>query len=985
MADYKKLILERTNNGADIFMQLYPESAEILNECIHTNATKSNKKIKLRDERTASASFRLTSDKDGNKCWMLKDFGADTDWSCFDAYMNKHNVPYFGQAVRMIAEELCIDTSIKSTVNQPKISYREVSKNEKLGIVLGDRREPTKEELEVMGPAVTAEIMKKYHYQTLLQYVNIKEEEGGKNLKAMIKESTSTYPMFVHDCSYEVKEDGKTIKKEFSKVYMPLEINKGYRFFYVGEKPRDFINGYAEAKEELEYRRKRFEEDYSNKLCRESDYAEYGLTRNRKLPNIVICSGERDSLNLAGLGYIPVWFNSETAKVNSNILDSIYVLTDEIYNIPDKDETGKAQGRKLALEHMRIKTIELPDWLSKFQDARQSPCKDFRDYVDILGKQAAAYDFEKLMSAAQCTQFWEYQAKDGRPRCEIKSMSLLYFLKLHGFYNYRDPITKEIYPIKIDGYTVEKYEPIQIRAFVRQELHRLQVSNAVLEAYINSKKASKQIYEDLEIIDIDFTQSSIQGRTLFFKNTICQISRHGDENKGIKLFGNPKDGRYVWADKIIPFNFKKLAPSFTYDWKEGTLAINLENNASKVLRYIINTCRIYWRKEYEKEIIYNADGTEDKSYREQNKFNLYGSRLSVEEQVEQAQNMLSKIYCIGYLTAQFKIASNAKAIWAMENRITEDGESSGRSGKSLLFQCLKRLHMSEVVTLDGQNKKTTENNHFMDRVSKSTDILLIDDAAKNFDFKSYYAMITGSITVNPKNEKSFELIYEDAPNIAFTSNHPLPNGDSSTLDRILFLSYSDYYHAKGINSNYKESYSVKDDVGNLFGPDYTEDMYNQDINFVIDCLQFYLECLHLNIPPIQPPIGNIAKRQLKDTIMGEEFFQWAKLYFSEESGHINHPVIKQAMYDDYCETIGKRNDPKRPTSFMKAVKAYVQYYDDIFIGIDPQENKYFRRDDKTGTGRLTATTEYKGVYKTYQLIYLQTKKDDGKNEQIVTK
>ena len=982
MIDLKKLILERTNAGQDIFEELYPEAKSIFRGEAH-------KKIRLRDERTPSASFRKTKDKNGNDCWMLKDFGSDTDWSCFDAYMHEKGIQYFGQAVRELAERYNIDFSISSARNKVKKTCRPSTPDEQPGIYLGERREPNEEELRVIGPSVTKEVMKRYNYQILKSYSVVKFDETKKMNITSTYETTDTYPIFVHDCFYEedsAKGDGKKVKREFSKVYKPLETEKGYRFFYVGVKPRDFMNGYSEIKKYIDESIK--ENTHQNKNgFDEIDWrtlsSVYGISTERKVQKVVICSGERDALCLAGLGLWPIWFNSETAKVNSDTFGQIARIADMVYNIPDKDETGVRQGRKLALDHLDIRTIELPNWLSKFHDARQSSCKDFRDYVDILGKQAAASDFKKLMSAALAARFWEMTENDeGKKKVEIHAMNLLYFLKINGFAKFKDPITKEIYPIRIVGYTVERYEPVQIRDFVREELKRRQVSSNVMEAYINSKKASKQIYDDLDTIEIDFQYSDNNSRTIFFENTIVKITRPDGEDQGVECFNIPKDSKYVWKEKINPHTFKRLKPSFTYDWKAGTLAIN--HTSSHVMQFVINTCRTQWKREMEQHwdelgIIENPDKA---AYMEQNRFELYGPLLSNEEKIDQAMNMLSKIYTTGYLMSQFKEDSCAKAVWAMENRITKEDESSGRSGKSLFFKCFAKLHLAEMVTLDGRNKKTTDNAHFMDRVSQSTDILLIDDAGKGFDFYTYYKMITGSIEVNPKNEKSFEIAYEDAPNIAFTSNYPLPNRDNSTLDRILFLSFSDWYHAKGIKGEYNESRSIRDDIGkDLFGYNYSEEEYNADINFMIDCLQFYLQCKHYNIPPIQPPIENILKRQLLEEI-GTPFKAWADEYFTKEANHLNICIVKQAAYDDYCSTIKDKKFQKSAQSWKEALQDYVEYYEDIFDCLNPEDHPCYRKNGRERNGRLTSTCLYNGVMKTYELIYIKTKDCNTLNQAI---
>lgn len=949
-------ILRATDGGRTIFEDLYPASKEIF------SSHDQKGKIKLRDERTASASFKKIFPKVGEPYWMLSDFGADTHLNAIDAYMTEKGIT-FKQALYQLAEKFGVDYSLKADVNKSKLRFETKKDGDKEGMTTYEEKELSDDELSVMGATVTRAIMEKYHYKALKYYRRV-----GEN-KVTICNSTPEYPIFLHDCG------------NFKKIYKPLEFDKSKRFFYIGNKPKDYINGLEEAKKEYEDRKELFKGYINDKMEEEKALEKAGLTPNKKLPEIIICSGERDAMCIAGLGYIPVWFNSETSKKTNEDLDKLYNIADKVYNVPDKDNTGIAQGRILALDHMSIYTIELPEWIKQYKDARMHPCKDLRDYIELCPDE---YEFKKLLYSAQCAKFWDIEYKKGVPSVNIRALSLLYFLKLNGFYKYKDPLSKEIKLIRKEGYIVTEYDPVQIRDFVRESLRSQQVGNLVLEAYINSKKASKQLYDDLETIDIDFDSATEDSRMLFFKNVCVRISAPTDPTKpetAIEILHQPKDNKYVWNTKIIPHDFERLKPSFTYDWHNPTLTINLHNNPSAVMRYLINASRLYWRQELETfgstaEDPLQADA-ENKAYEEANRFNLYGPRLETTPQAwaEQAVCFLNKIYVNGYLLHQYKIASNAKAIWAMEWKNTDEGASNGRSGKSLMFSCMKKLGLSNIVTMQGRNKKLTDNNFFMDLVDKSTDVLLIDDARKGFDFDTFYTMITGTVTINPKNEKQFELSYEDAPNIVFTSNFPIPNTDTSTLDRMLFVAFSDYYHAKGDDTDYKEGRKVSDEVGLLFGANYTEEQYNADINFYIDCLIFYLQCLQYGIPPVQPPTEQIIKRAKKG-IMGEAMYRWASEYFDKESGNLDICIIRQAAYDDYSRSINRNEEKKTAQGWLKGIKAFIKLADYIET-LNPEEHPYIRED-----GRLSAKATYQGIKKSYELIYLKTTDSNELNTEI---
>lgn len=960
MKDLKSAVLDATDGGRKIFEDLYPEAREIF-------ATKNGKGfIKLRNEKTASASFKLIDNK-GERYWILKDFGDDTTFNAIDAYMHENNIRFFSEAIHKLAELYNVDYSLNESINKPKISTRDANPEEKDGEVKYETREITENELKIMGPVVKKETMERYKYYALAWYSICKFDQKMNRLRVTTFTSTEDYPIYLHDCG------------SFQKIYKPFETNKAYRFFSIGQKPLNYIFGLEEAKEILTKRKNMYLKVLEGEPRTEAK--DFGLIRKDyneyQLDKIIICSGERDAMCLAGMGFVPIWFNSESAKKNHSDMIELHKLADKIYNVPDSDDTGTEKGLELAREYIDLYTIELPAWLKQYKDSRMRPCKDLRDFIEL---RPARSEFEKIMNMAQCAKFWSINPKNGK--IEMNSLNLLYFLRINGFHKYKDDITKETKYIRISGYTVTEYEASQIRDFVRQSLRELQVDNCVLETYINSRKTSKNLFDDLDPIDIDFEASTKDGRTLFFENVCCTIRNNIQqtavpEDSGITITYRPTNNKFVWDNKIIPHKFKRLKPSFTYNWKDHTIQVNLENNPSKVMRYLINASRLYWREEIEKYEGGSNTPEEQAEYAKANMFNIYGPRLAYVDDawLNQALSLLNKIYVIGYLMHQYKIASSAKAIWAMEWKNNSEGVSNGRSGKSLMFQCFEKLGLAELVTLPGRESKLTDNNHFMDRVSKKTDILVIDDARKGFDFDTFYTMITGSITVNPKNEKSFELKYEDAPNIVFTSNFPIPNNDASTMARILFVAFSDYYHVMSSDTDYKEDKRVNQELGELFGDDYKEEEYNADINFFIDCLQFYLCCIAYNVPAICPPMESINKRILRNK-MGEPFLIWAKEFFDRNGRFINAPFIRQAAYEDYCNSIERREEKKGKNGWLQAIKCYIEYCEDLEC-LNPEGHPFRQKD-----GRYMSNTTYKNVTKTWELLYIKSTNSEKLTEYI---
>lgn len=941
----KQLILDATDGGLSILLDLYPSAKDVVNG--------KQKKFKIREsERTPSATIRKTKDE-----WKVCDFGGEgREINCFDAYMSEHCITSFSQCLWELADRYHVDYKLNEKRNKPKtLVFKDADSNAKEGDFTYIEKKPSAEELEVFGPFVTEDILKRYNYIILESYSRTFINSKTKRLTTMTETSSEDYPIFMHRCIYKynkgTKEKPEYEQREFSKIYKPLAYNKADRFFYVGQKPKDYINGL---------------EQLQNAYEKNND-----LDGNvRKFEECIICSGERDAMNIAGMGYFPIWLNSETASFSLSTKLELYRYVKRIYNIPDIDETGLRESAKLALEHLDIYTIELPQWIKDYRDRRGNSRKDLRDYLELRPNKT---EFKELMNIAQKAKFWTIveEEKKGEitTKVNIETISLLYYLHINGFYKYKDPITKDTYIVRVQDYKIKKYEAREVRDFIRTDMKKRRVESIVLEAYINSKKTTASIYDDLDRIDINFTLSTPETRTLFFQNVSVEVSADKiteTKNRDIKV--------YTLEEKIIPHSFHRLKPSFTFN--DGTQTLQFAGNEdgtmapiqSNIFKFLINTSRIYWRQEFEER--QTGDLEEDKEYRELNKFNIGGTRLKREEVIEQVKHLLNKLFMIGYLMHCYKFNHRAFAIWIMENKLTEENESSGGSGKSFIINCFKWLSLANVVTMEGRKKKLTENNHFMERVSSETNILHIDDASRQLDFNTFYTMICGSITINPKNDKSFELDYKDAPNIVFTSNFAPPDGDPSTMRRILPVVYSDYYHIKTDQNNYLETRTIADDFGGreLMGTNYTEDEYNADINFFIDCLQFYLQQLRLgNI--IKPPMENVNKR-IATQIMGDQFREWADSYFTEENGNLNKLIVKDEAYRDYCNYIGKNGKVGTPTSFKRRMIQYAQFNGYTFNPVGLNDNK---------NGRILIYCLYNGYKHSCEMIYLQTEGSELNN------
>ncbi|WP_334166668.1 hypothetical protein [Phocaeicola paurosaccharolyticus] len=931
-----KEIYSATNFGLDIILYYYPQAED----CVDNK-----KKFKRRiDEDDASACLKKYGD-----CYKVTDFGDQgTAMSPIDICMYEEGIN-FPEAIALLGGRYQVTDELKRSVNKPDIRKRQATDDEKEGARFFELEERfTDEQLKVLGPRVKEDHVNalNWHVAKCVSYV--------KNREVISKYTTPTYPIFMRECIINDSSDPDKVDK-FYKIYEPLNPEKQWRFSYTpeGKKPKEYINGFHELKKfYAKYNADEeaiFKKDPANA---EKPYKE------KKISEAFICSGERDSLCVRSLGYMPLWFNSETYKVTPEEIKDIKKYVDVIYNIPDIDSTGRAKGTELALRFLDIHTIWLPSWLSHYRDQRGKPRKDFRDYCELRPKNE---DFRNLMRLAMPAQFWTetYNDRTKKKGFDIDTDCLHYFLTLNGFYTLKDDNSDNTRYIRIEGNKVSQIKTKDIakflNSFVRERFLQREIRNLVL----NSQRLSESSLERLSEVELDFTNYTPTSQYMFFNNITWQVSAKGIEEIPSKIASN---GRYVWDTNLINHKVSVLKPMFEYEvgknaMDEDVFDIEIKENNSNIFKYLINTSRIYWRKEFE-YAWEDKDNSEMTTYKSEHRFDIAGSLLSKEEIKEQKMNLLNKIFAIGYNLHRYKSPSRAWALYAMDNKIGDDDECNGRSGKSFLFNTF--AYFMRTVRLSGRNPKLMDNPHVFDQINQHSDFVLVDDCDKYLQTGLFYDSITGGMTINPKNNKSFYIDFVDAPKFGFTTNYVPRDFDPSTNARLLYMVFSDYYHEAAAENDYSCSWSIRDDFNkNLLAADYSEDEWNADINFFAQCLSFYLSVVDKGIK-IQPPMENILRRKYKSD-MGSNFEDWAYSYFAEESDHVNAFIVREEAKNNFMAYSSVKNCTMQ--KFTKALNGFAKLCPYV-IALNPAILT-------SSSGRIQRKVDGE----TKDMIYLQTKED----------
>ena len=715
--------------------------------------------------------------------------------------------------------------------------------------------------------------------------------------------------------------NGEGEEEKFYKVYEPLNCDKGFRFSYTpaGKKPQRYINGLSELKEA--YRQYNEEEERAWNSCHD-DCKPY---RTKKLPEAFICSGERDSLCCRSMGFHPLWFNSETYRLSAEEYREIMTYVEVLYNIPDIDETGIRKGRELALTYIDIRTIWLPKWLQTYHDNRGKSRKDLRDWMEIRSEKR---NFKDLMNLAYPARFWEvFYTDKGKAKYEINTAYLYNFLTLNGYFILRDENSDTSRFIHIDGNIVEQIKVTDIREFVRTWVTDRHEEVAVVNLVLGTSKLFSASLESLDRVTLDFTSFTPTSQFFFFPNATVEVHKPvaiGDDGFKVRDRNSDHFSNFVWKENVIGHQFKKMDPMFKIkevkeEGRKPYYDIDIHNVDSHFFGYLINTSRLFWRKET--EINFNERPEEERqAYLEAHPFDIAGEGLSDLEIWEQKQNLINKIFTFGYMLHRYKDFVRAWAPMAMDNKIGENDECNGRSGKSFFFRVLS--FMMKTVKLSGRNPKLMDNPHVFDQVTQDTDLLLVDDCDRYLNLGLFYDNITSDMTVNPKNNHSFTIGFDDSPKLAFTTNYVPTDFDPSSEARLLYMVFSDWYHQKTEENDYYDNRSIRDDFGKtLYAYDYTEEEWNADLNFWLQCCQFYLSVMDSGVKP-HPPMENIIRRKYKAD-MGTNFEDWANGYFSMEGEHLDEYLERDVVFSDYARYANVNRITMQ--SFTKKMKAFCEF------------------------------------------------------------
>lgn len=936
-------LYEATDDGRKVFAYYYPT---------YDFGKHPAPKIKIRkEEKTASAHISFYKG-----LWRITDFGNQTEinsLSAIDFVMHIENLNY--QEALMFIEEVIVRHAIGSSEFKrpqwrPDYECRDMGPDDIKGTYTFERKdesEITTKDLEAFGRYVTKEVLREFNCVPLKSYEYCAYSEKKKKDVVHKFIATADYPIFLFDYG------------DFQKLYRPHDLDKKNRFIYVGNKPKNYIYGFRQLTQ------------CSNEFVSDDDE---DAAPPKDKPQAIVrdlfrCSGESDALNLYSLGFHVYWLNSETAELSYDEYKRIDDLCQNHYQIMDLDSTGRQMALKNAIKYIDMYTLELPEWLGAKKDFRGNPCKDLKDFINLIGDDADAtrQQFLYRKAKARRVKFW---SRNDKGEYAINMEFYYFFLRANGFYQmeYRHMKNTDYCYVWLKGKVVDLIPPENIKRIVKRFTKAWIKSKNLTDeiAILNKLNTSNQITEGnidtMESIELNFKNVSAKYEYMHFKNGSLRISRDAIERIRHEEVPNYILGSITVKNEIvshvIPQNISliKEPPAIEVNATEtfqqlldaqkhacsdvereaATAAIALLpeedryevkiNNADFIFAaFLRDITRMYWRKELEE-----------------------GKELTEDEHKKEMLALANMMFCIGYLAAQYKNQGKPWIVFIQDTKISELGRSSGRSGKSLVSKALKFVRQHFYI----EGRKLDDKNQFQfiyDGLTEFHDVIEVDDLAENGDFTFFYTQATGNRTVNSKHTSPFVLEYEDSGKMIVSSNFELPNTDSSTMARLLNCGVSDYYHEQTKFNDYKETRSPLTKFGRQLYTDFTDDEWIQFYNFIAYCIQ-----LQMRFDKIMPPMENLEKRQLRKEMAiglgkGEPLLKWADDYFQvwqtkqgarpartpdgSDCAYLDTLFSRKAAFEHFMENSGISENLKRSYNaqrFKSAIVLWAKYHEFVF-------------------------------------------------------
>jgi Leucine-rich repeat (LRR) protein len=257
---------------------------------------------------------------------------------------------------------------------------------------------------------------------------------------------------------------------------------------------------------------------------------------------------------------------------------------------------------------------------------------------------------------------------------------------------------------------------------------------------------------------------------------------------------------------------------------------------------------------------------------------------------------------IGYLMHSYQNPSKPKAIIFNDEMISDDIPNGG-SGKGLIHKAIG--HIKNVCIEDG--KKFDPRGQFAyQKVNKDTQIFLMDDVPKTFNFESLFSIVTEGMTVEKKGKDAFQIPFTESPKVSITTNYTVKGEGASHYRRIFEVEIANHYN---------DNYSPEDEFKHQFFSEWSIEEWAEFDNFMIRCIQYFLKNGLVESNKI-----NLDFRKFKQK-MGVEFIE-----FMESQTFDGSPIKRKDFRDRFNKEYPSQAKWNTAQKFNSKVKDYCEFH-----------------------------------------------------------
>jgi hypothetical protein len=205
---------------------------------------------------------------------------------------------------------------------------------------------------------------------------------------------------------------------------------------------------------------------------------------------------------------------------------------------------------------------------------------------------------------------------------------------------------------------------------------------------------------------------------------------------------------------------------------------------------------------------------------------------------------------------------------------------------------------------------------------------VFDDVKKFFDFERLFSVVTEGLTLEKKNKDAIKIPFEKSPKIAITTNYAISGSGNSFMRRKWELELHQYYN---------KDFTPLDEFGKLMFGDWNDDDWCIFDNYMIRCLQNYL-----NTGLVKSKFVNLNIRQLGQAT-SNDFIEWCGLTSGSQPNEVLIVDQRLRVNDVYYRFIEDYPDyqPRRGSESLTRIKfnRWLRSYAVYLTGKNPEEGR----------------------------------------------